>query len=314
MPPSLTRLDIETKAYNFSGHASFPLRFAWLTKGCKRICENPAAFRADDRLVKFGVGNNMVEAIAHWGISCQVWSYAKDTKYYSMTDLGQRLLAQDGWDHYLEKFGTYWLLHWNLVTNQRKATMWELIFNRSSTAFTLESITAEAIAECEKQTIRAPSKATLKRDFLTFAKSYLIETSKKKGLIEDEFDCPFKHLGLISGGAEKGELMLNYGAKPTLPSSIFEYALLQFAASEGKQLLSLNHILGALNSPGKVFCLDEMSTMEYLNELSRRDPECYQFDDTNGLRQFVIRNNSEKSNFFNVLASYYCDPNSQENG
>lgn len=309
MPSADTLLDVEPKAYNFSGHSSFALRFAWLTKGCKRIYENPTAFSSEDRLVKFGVGNNMVEAIAHWGISCQVWNYDKNARQHNMTDLGVQLLSEDGWDHYLEQFGTYWLLHWNLVTNQQKATMWELIFNRSNTSFTMESIASEAIAECEKQSVRPPSKATLKRDFTTFVKSYLIEANKKKGLIEDEFDCPFKHLGLISVGASKGEFTLNHGAKPTLPLSIFEYSLLQFASTEGKQLLSLNQILGALNSPGKVFCLDESSTMEYLHELSNRDPDRYQFDDTNGLRQFVIRLDGNNS-FFQTLDCYYSNPNS----
>ncbi len=53
--------------YSFSGHQTFPFRYAWLPKGAAAVREDAGVFRSPDALVRLGVGRNMVASIRHWG-------------------------------------------------------------------------------------------------------------------------------------------------------------------------------------------------------------------------------------------------------
>ena len=56
----------ETLRYGFSGHETFPFRYAWLPKGVAAVREDPKAFSQPDALVRLGVGKNMVASIRFW--------------------------------------------------------------------------------------------------------------------------------------------------------------------------------------------------------------------------------------------------------
>ena len=56
----------ETPRYAFSGHQTFPFRYAWLPKGVGAVREDPEAFLQPDALVRLGVGKNMVASIRFW--------------------------------------------------------------------------------------------------------------------------------------------------------------------------------------------------------------------------------------------------------
>ncbi|MCY3932403.1 MAG: DUF4007 family protein, partial [Acidobacteria bacterium] len=53
--------------YSFSGHQTFPFRYAWLPKGVAAVKEDTGVFLSPDALVRLGVGRNMVASIRHWG-------------------------------------------------------------------------------------------------------------------------------------------------------------------------------------------------------------------------------------------------------
>ena len=56
-----------TPRYSFSGHQTFPFRYAWLPKGVQAVGEDSGVFGSPDALVRLGVGRNMVASIRHWG-------------------------------------------------------------------------------------------------------------------------------------------------------------------------------------------------------------------------------------------------------
>jgi hypothetical protein len=59
---------IKTKNYKFSGHETFPCRYAWLPKAVDTVNNNPAIFSDEDEaMIKLGVGKNMVRAIRFLG-------------------------------------------------------------------------------------------------------------------------------------------------------------------------------------------------------------------------------------------------------
>ena len=52
--------------YSFSGHQTFPFRYAWLHKGVRAVDEDPEVFMRPNALVGLGVGKNMVASIRFW--------------------------------------------------------------------------------------------------------------------------------------------------------------------------------------------------------------------------------------------------------
>lgn len=65
----------------FSGHETFPLRQLWLKRHITKflsfmklivIMLLKPFFSAPDAIERFGVGKNMVAAIKHWALACDV--------------------------------------------------------------------------------------------------------------------------------------------------------------------------------------------------------------------------------------------------
>ena len=53
--------------YKYSGHGTFPCRYAWLPKAVLALKANPNLFSdVDEAMVELGVGKQMVRAIRFW--------------------------------------------------------------------------------------------------------------------------------------------------------------------------------------------------------------------------------------------------------
>lgn len=52
--------------FSFSGHQTFPFRYAWLPKGVAAVREDSRVFRCQDAIARLGVGKNMVASIRFW--------------------------------------------------------------------------------------------------------------------------------------------------------------------------------------------------------------------------------------------------------
>ncbi len=110
----------------FGGHETFPFRYGWLKKAVERVEDDPKVFAKDKAIVDFGVGKNMVKSIKYWGLATQM--LAEDKNGIRVSDLGKDLLQN--WDPYLEDPASLWLIHWLLSTNQSRAAVWYLTFNK----------------------------------------------------------------------------------------------------------------------------------------------------------------------------------------
>lgn len=299
--------NLEIPRPSFAGHESFPLRFAWLKKGFDLICEDPEAFGADDAMVTLGVGKNMVRAIRHWGMACQIWDEVPKSRGREMqpTQLGRLLFSAGGWDPYLEDLGSIWLLHWLLVTNLERATTWTWAFSRPhGNRFTREELVAELREFADAAKIRRVPDSTLKRDISVMLRSYLRPKRRKGVFGEDALDCPFVLLGLVREGAQKGTLEIVQGPHPTLPLRVFEYALADYATAVGRarRALTLDDLLYAPCSPGRAFRLSENALVHRLNDLVRLRGDRYIFDETAGLRQLIV---SESIETRSILDAHY---------
>lgn len=93
----------------FARHETFHPRFGWLKKGFDWAQRDSGIFLRDDAPVRLGVGKNMVRSIRYW---CSAFKVLEDD---IPSEFGKKLLAEDGWDEFLEDPASLWLLHWNLL-------------------------------------------------------------------------------------------------------------------------------------------------------------------------------------------------------
>lgn len=307
----------------FSGHQTFVFRYPWLKKGVDALDKDAHIFRADDAIVRLGVGKNMVDSIRYWGLSTGVIEEIPGTtdrvKTLRVSDFGRRLLLDDGWDAYLEDDASLWLLHYRLVTNPLRATTWYFMFNRFSGAeFTKDGLRDALKRYADMQTggKAKVSDASLDADVSCFVRTYLAGRRGLASTPEETFDCPLASLGLLvpivrqkSEDNKKQATLYRFSnkPKPSLPASVFAYALADFWSKyhDHQETLSLREIVHGEGSPGRVFRLDEDAALAYLDALPLLTKGVMFFADTALIRQVVRRERVEP---MTLLETYYANP------
>ncbi|NOY93347.1 MAG: DUF4007 family protein [Deltaproteobacteria bacterium] len=304
---------IETPS--FSGHETFPFRYAWLPKAVRGTSDDPGIFGREDAMVEFGVGKNMVTSIRHWALACGILEQDPSDannrgRQLVPTDLGRRLFAKDGWDPYLEDPGTLWLLHWQLATGSHKATTWSWTFNHApSLDFTRAELSRWLRTLAERKGWKRLTANTLKRDVEVFVRSYVPGRVSKRRHVEDTLDCPLVELGLIREGSEQGVLHITRGSQPSLPNEIFAACLSEFlkASDHGHSALPVQAIGFEPGAPGQVFCLGEEALLARLESLSQITKAAIRFDETAGLRTLLFA--PPLPTKLDLLESYYAQAN-----
>ena len=298
---------------SFSGHESFPLRYAWLKKGYDGIISRPGFFSDEDAMTELGVGKNMVRSIRHWGIACGLWEPQADTRGRDLmpTPLGRSLLSDQGWDPYLDEPGTIWLLHWNLARSpEQTTTFWHLFSRQKPGPFTKDELLLElgALAEAVPGG-RKPPASTLQRDLDVVIRCY---TRARSDEAEDAINSPLQSLGLLRPvEGQRGTFVAPLSSHPSLPQGIFEAALLDLCSRRGRgdQALPLDELLYGWGSPGRVFRLSEGALMDRLQAASDRYNSLI-LDETAGLRQLVVK--ADHPDPLAALEQHYGKPPARE--
>ena len=292
----------------FSGHDTFPFRYAWLTKiahylekgGISKIKE----FEKNklQTMSEFGVGLNMVKSMRHWSQATKICD-----KNFELTDFGKFVFSKKkAADPYLEKNETLWLIHW-MIASDSSLTTWFYLFNyHPSIIVNREQIINELLQIGKFSKWKGISPNTIKRDVDCFIRTYLV--SHKKGEItEDSIECPLAELGLLNQTYTKNEFELHKGPKSSLSQSIFEFALHDYWSKQKNQIITFEKLMYDYGSPGKVFQLDEKSLEGYLDGMSQSYNKIFQFDKgAGGLRQISkiknIKQNQLLSNCYRKVA------------
>ena len=273
----------------FSGHDTFPFRYAWLTKivhyleggNFKKIKE----FEKNKltTMVDFGVGLNMVKSIRHWSVMTKVCD-----KDFKLTDFGKLIFSKkNSLDPYLERSETLWLLHWMLASDEQLTT-WFYVFNyHQSITINREHLLNDILSVGKFSKWKGISPNTIKRDIDCFLRTYTI--SHKKGEVtEDSIECPLAELGIINPTYSKNEFEIQRGAKPTLSDKIFEFALSDYWIKQKNQIITFEKLMYDYGSPGKVFQLDEKSLESYLEKIENSAQGSFQFNrGAGGLKQIT---------------------------
>ena len=272
----------------FSGHDTFPFRYAWLTKIAHYLEEGDVKkIKEFERyklqtMSEFGVGLNMVKSMRHWSLATKVCD-----KNFGLTDFGKFIFSKKkAADPYLEKNETLWLLHWMLASDS-SLTTWFYLFNyHPSIIVNREQVANELLQIGKFSKWKGISPNTIKRDVDCFIRTYLV--SHKKGEItEDSIECPLAELGLLQQTYTKNEFELHKGPKSSLSQGIFEFALNDYWSKQTNQIITFEKLMYDYGSPGKVFQLDEKSMELYLEKLET-DGKNFVFNrGAGGLRQIT---------------------------
>jgi len=288
---------------NFSGHETFPLRYTWLKKAVESVAKNPYILSDESAILELGVGKNMVTSIKHWGLATGVIEKenlpygAKQS--FKVTDFGNDLLLDSGWDPYLEDGASLWLLHWNICNNITKSATWYYAFNKlMHIEFTKEQLTNDLIQYASNMESKQ-SDSVIKRDVDCFVRTYISSKDLKKGPVEDSLDCPLVELSLLEELGQRGLYVFSRGYQKELPQEVFVYALINYwnKLHESNKTLSFENIAYGEFSPGLIFKIDEDSLCYRLEGLEKLTKGALRFDETSSVRQVYRIKNVEPKCF-----------------
>lgn len=300
-------MNIDPKHTAFGRHETFPLRYAWLTKGYRAILERPGIFAEPDRaMVKLGVGRNMVNAILYWLQAARLIEYAEGKATPSA--LGEVILGARG-DRFLEDEATLWVLHWLIATNGRLATGFYWFFNRFSLPRFGEDELRASLSDFVARDLRIErSASTLKSDTSTLLRMYAPGDPKEQGRSEDHLDTPMSQLRLVEQTGQGREFLSARATRPLFPPLALHIALAECFSCDHKArpAIPVRDLLFGRDdgaAPGAVFRLSEDGLMTALNRVMRAWPGCYELRDTAGLHQ--LYRIGDVASPETILADYY---------
>lgn len=297
----------------FGGHEKFVFRYGWLKKGFNAVLEDPYIFSNEDALIQLGVGKNMVKSIRYWCLATGVLKEKKSSEkkiYLEPTTLGNNLLGDNGWDPYLENYGSLWLLHWHLANNLEMNFVWHLLFSvYLETEFSRSSIQKFISNQFEKNEVNTTT-GTIQREIDVCIRTYIPAQTKKGKWIDETYDCPLAELELLKYLPDEGVYQINTGPKNSLSTLLYGFSLLNFlsAITQNRQTISIDECVYNHHSPGQIFKLDENTSMEYIEQLEKITNGEISLQETAGLTQIYVRNSfNESVNYlvFELLKSHY---------
>jgi hypothetical protein len=287
-----------SKKYTFSGHESFQCRHLWLKKGYDYINQGKS-FNDEDAVVILGVGKNMVSSIRFW-----MKSFGILTQEDKLTHFAHKLLADDGYDPYLEDEASLWLLHYQLVSNEFAST-YSIVFNelrREKIEFTKENFVAFVKRKSEFEKNFNPNPKTLQEDFSVLSKMYLRSDAQAKDK-EDSFSGLLTELNLIkSYNKGKDELfMIENNERPEIPDEVILYVLLNNKSFDLS--INLNNIEQDYNSIGSVFALNRPGLLSKIESLGSKHSYIV-YNDQAGIKELQFK---KKPSAVSILDKYYAN-------
>ncbi|SFD76863.1 DUF4007 family protein [Salipiger profundus] len=248
----------------FSGHETFACRFAWLPKAVRLIAREPKALSDDQHaILELGLGKNMVRSLRFWLEAFNV-GRSRDGSW-SLQPFGEAVFGETGYDPFIERAETQWLLHWQLSTaTENPLFAWRhILFRRMRPDFTRSELLAEMRLEGERLGYKH-SDVTLQQHADVFIQSYV--GSLKPASPEDALDSPLVDLGLLRrlgrrpGGAARVEPVFALARFPIseVGPSVVDYAIADYweTRRQGETVITFRDLAHGEGSPGATFRLE----------------------------------------------------------
>jgi len=263
MEPAETSRPADALRPVFARHETFAPRYGWLKKAYDAALVRPDIFLEPDAPVELGVGKNMVRAMRYWAEAFKVLDRTANAERPRLDDatptpFGDLLLAEDGWDPYLESRASLWLLHWKLLEPPCIAPSWFFVLGAPEPVPpSAEAILARIQEGCaEHPDWGQLAENSLRKDLRCLLRMYASVTSGRD-LAEDTIDSPFAELGLLRPVPGANSLAFVEGPKPGLADAIVVYASLRYGTRQREALIPLSRLASDPGSPGVVFKLSE---------------------------------------------------------
>jgi hypothetical protein len=268
--------------YRYSGHETFPCRYAWLPKAYSAIEADHLAFADEEiAMIRLGVGRNMIKAIRFWMVEMSI-AIKDGNGGYQPTDFAKAVFCRKrGIDPFLEDIRTMWILHWKLATCSVEQPLyaWDFLINQWQSPEISRSTVLQAFRRAADKEARPPSDVTLEQHFDTFLHTYVPTRSRKGKIQEDSLDCPLVELDFINlvgerrvDGTGKREPIYAFRIedKPDITPELFAYALDEFwnKRRSTERTLTFKDVTFGRGSPGQVFKLPEWAVRQRLEVLS----------------------------------------------
>jgi len=257
-----------------SRHETFAPRYGWLKKGYEAASIDGDIFNAQDAIERLGVGKNMVRSIRSWSLAFHLLEHhdlkRKGQGSLKPSDLGNKLLNNDGWDPYLEDLASLWLLHWQLFLPPIEMASWPIAFNHCNLpSFDLKQLSRSLIAATHQYNkLSSMSEGSFEKDASCIIRMYASNDVSSSS----EIDCPFTQLGIIRPAEESNTFRFDMSNKQSLPSLIFAAACFSYAnySQAGQRTISLRKLVYEINSPGVVFKVSETEAGRLLDDAVRK--------------------------------------------
>lgn len=237
---------------------SFYIREGWMEKAINTINEKGETvniFLKNDGVKELGIGSNMVKGLKYWLVSANII----DNKRSQLTELGKALLK---YDQYLDNKFSWFIIHYNLVSNKEDCPVFFDVFNEDIQTFSKSDMT-EILYEKFLLEDSNVNKKYVDADLSTFIKSYVTEEVIKNP--EDNYACPLSSLKLMR--KEKNTYRLVKPMYKSLSCMVIYYALLHIY--NDVEHFDIESSMECVNSPRKVFNLDKFMYLQYLDELQK---------------------------------------------
>ena len=279
--------------YKFSGHETFPCRYAWLPKAVGAIQREREIFSQEEgAIVELGVGKNMVKAIRFW-----------------MQAMGIAELTADG----------LWLIHWKLLSHVEDPLFaWDYLINRWTRPDINRAEVIRTFEQESKRIDRKLSQVTLEQHFDVFLHTYISTRSRKGDIQEDSLDCPLVELELIEcigerniGGSERREPVYAFRRepKPDITPELFIYCLYDYWSKRrpNEATLTFRDVSVAHGSLGQVFKLPEADIRERLEHLKDDSNSVFSYQESAALQKLSCPNRHDISEPDLITAIYHSD-------
>lgn len=282
--------------WRFAGHETFHCKHFWLKKGYDFTSERNS-FKENDAVVKLGVGKNMVSSIQFWMNAFGI--YEED----EISEFGNNIFNNDGFDAFLEDEGSLWLLHYKLLS-KNYSSIYKLAFinfrkTRISSEFTSKQLEDFLSKLLISEGVNFSQKS-IENDVKVFIRNYVSLYKKGAKSLEDDFSSLLINLDIISivpdshiEGLQVFKLL--YNAKENLPSEVLLFSILD--SFDGEMSIAVNDIQNEISD---LFLCNREGTEAKLIEL--QDKGYIVYKDDSGRKEIQIKN---KLNKWDVLKNYY---------
>ena len=272
---------------SFSGHDKFDCKIDWITKGLEAYREDNTIFiqsNIEQTIWKLGLGSNMLKSLHHW---MKVFALIDGEK---LTILGETILEKDP---YLENSDTLWILHWNLVKNQEKASIYNLFFNQIyPNKFSKDEIFDYITNWLNDNEINL-SPTTLKSDIDVFIRMY--HSSNGISLLSE--------LNIITK-LSQNNYSLNINSVTPISDELFLYILcdyIQIQYNSNISSISIDDIQRGKLSIQKSLCMSEHYLYSKIDKLSMLTNNKFSYSETAGIRQIYISEHIDKLEILNKI-------------